>query len=177
MFMKNKRRRFLLFVFDVNCKINKNIKSRNFPYKIEEFMPSLFKLKLSRYDGLRDFLIHLLFYLSTRGKYRIIYVKDNNKIIHYSYIIPKNFRFQHMSHKNSFQIGPCFTDEFYRGQVIYSYVLTYIIERFSDKGRRFYMIVDEKNFSSQRGIIKAGFIEAGIVYKDILGIYKRESRQ
>ena len=48
---------------------------------------------------------------------------------------------------------------------------------FSDKGRRFYMIVDEKNFSSQRGIIKAGFIEAGIVYKDILGIYKRESRQ
>jgi len=177
MFMKNKRRRFLLFVFDVNCKINKDIKSKNFPYKIEEFMPSLFKLKLSRYDGLRDFLIHLLFYLSTRGRYRIIYVKDNNKIIHYSYIIPKNFRFQHMSHKNDFQIGPCFTDEFYRGQGIYPYVLTYIIERFSDKGRRFYMIVDEKNFSSQRGIIEAGFIEAGVVYKDILGIYKREFRQ
>lgn len=44
---------------------------------------------------------------------------------------------------------------------------------FSDKGRGFYMIVDEKNFSSQRGIIKAGFIELGVVYKNILGIYKK----
>jgi hypothetical protein len=39
------------------------------------------------------------------------------------------------------------------------------------------MIVDEKNFSSQQGIIKAGFIEAGEVYKNILKIYKKGIRQ
>jgi GNAT superfamily N-acetyltransferase len=175
--MKNKGRRFLLFVFDINCKINNDIKSRNFPYKIEEFKPSISKLKLLKYIDLRDFLVHLLFFLSTRGKYRVIYVKDGNKIIHYSYIIPKNFRFQFMIHENDLEIGPSFTDESYRGQGIYPYVLTYIIEKFSDNGRRFYMLVGEKNFSSREGIIKAGFIEAGEVYKNILKIYKKGIRQ
>jgi GNAT superfamily N-acetyltransferase len=175
--MKNRRNRFLLYVFDKNCKANNDIKLINFPYKIEEFKPSLFKLKLTKYNNLKDILVHIIFFIVTSGKYRIIYVKDNDKIIHYSYIIPKNFRFQFMTSENDLHIGPSFTDESYRGQGIYTYILTYIIERFSYNGRRFYMIAHENNFSSQRGIIKAGFREVGKVYKNILRIYKKDVRQ
>ncbi len=35
------------------------------------------------------------------------------------------------------------------------------------------MIILENNISSQRGVIKAGFIKSGVVYKNILGIYKK----
>ena len=42
--------------------------------------------------------------------------------------------------------------------------------KFAERFTKLYDILEER-------IIKAGFIEAGIVYKNILGIYKRESRQ
>jgi len=74
--------------------------------------------------------------------------------------------------KNDFEVGPCWTDEKYRGKGIYKYVIQLAVEKFSKDNASFYMIVDEKNISSIRGIEKSGFVKIGKVKKSKLtGIY------
>jgi hypothetical protein len=164
---------FFLFVFDENREINEKMKSLELPYEIFEFTPSFLKVKLLNFSDLKDFLIHYFWFFITKGKYRIVYMRDNSKIIHSTYILPRIYKFSFMA-INDFEIGPCYTEESYRGQGIYSFVLTYIISKFGGDGKRFYMIVLENNISSQKGVIKAGFVKSGVVYKNILGIYKKE---
>lgn len=164
--------RYLLYVFDESSKANINIKPIDKRYKMFEFKPSLLKLKLTKFTSVRDLIIHVLWFVFTRGKYRIIYVKDGSKIVHSSYVIPKIFKFSFMESKNDFEIGPSYTEESYRGQGIYPFVLTYIVSKYN-RNSKFYMIVEENNTSSQRGIIKSGFKKIGEVYKDKFGIYRR----
>ncbi len=45
------------------------------------------------------------------------------------------------------------------------------LTKFTDD--KFYMIVEENNISSQKGIIKSGFKKFEEVYKDKLGIYRK----
>jgi len=119
--------RYLLYVFDESSKANVNIKSIHERYKIFEFKPSLLKLKPTKFTSVKDLIIHILWFVFTRGKYRIIYVKDDSKVIHTTYIIPKMFKFSFMN-SNDLEIGPCYTEESYRGQGIYPFVLNWVIK-------------------------------------------------
>lgn len=140
--------------------INKN-------FKVEIFMPKLQFLQKHRPFS----LIYLIWYIFTLGKYKIIYVFDNEKLIHYSHVLPGFWKFRFMN-RDDYEIGPCWTDELYRGQQIYPYVIQKIVELFKNDAAFFYMVVDEKNIASIRGIEKAGFIKVGIVKKTkFLGIY------
>lgn len=138
------------------------------PYQVLAFKPSIMKLKLHP-GGL---LIYLFWYLFTKGRYRIYYVKDgNNEIIHYSHVLPNFFKFPFMR-SNDLEIGPCWTNESYRGQNIYPYIITLILKNLCRKNRTFYMFTEEENIPSQKGILKAGFhfYKTGFK-KGILGIY------
>lgn len=139
-------------------------------YKLITFKPKFFNLNLHLK---KISLINIIWYLFTLGKYRIIYVYDDKKIIHYSYVIPKFWKFSFLS-KNDLEIGPCWTDLEYRGHGIYPFVLKEVVEKF-EQFNSFYMIVEENNISSIKGIEKAGFKIVGKIIKSkIMGIYNNE---
>lgn len=67
--------------------------------------------------------------------------------------------------KADFQIGPCYTVPEFRGKGLYTNTLLYIISQNEYKKSSFWMIVDENNGASIRGIEKAGFLKIGKVKK------------
>ena len=104
-----------------------------------------------------------LFWLMTWGKAKIYYIAGNDgEIQHTSYVLPKCAKFPFME-KGSFEIGPCQTAEKFRGQGLYGKVLSYITSEETYKNARFYMIVEEQNKPSVRGIEKAGFVKSGTI--------------
>lgn len=131
-------------------------------------------------DGFRHgsgILGNLFWFLITLGKTYIYCVYVGEKQIHYSYVMKKCYKFPFLK-SNDIHIGPCFTHPDYRGQGIYPAVIQRITTDFglnSEKGPHGYMIVDEKNVSSIRGVEKAGFKKTGIVEKTgFLKIYKEQ---
>lgn len=65
-------------------------------------------------------------------------------------------------------IGPCRTVPDERGKGYYPYLLRKIVE---STEKDCYMIVNETNQSSIRGVLKAGFVEIGRGYKNSKGLY------
>ena len=159
----------ILFIFDSNCKLNENL-FLNPDYEILEFVPTIFRLKLDNFYNIKDFFKHVLWFLSTKGKYKIVYVVNNKKIIHYSYVIPKFYKFSFLA-ENDLEIGPCYTQPDYRGIHIFPYIIAYIINKYRNHNN-FIMVVDGNNINSQKGIQKAGLRKYGIVNKNIFGIHK-----
>lgn len=157
---------YLLFTKASTAKEN-NIDKNQF--SVEFIHPSLINgfhipgEKLSK----KELIFRLSMAITTLGRLRIYYVKDekNQKIVHTSSLISKCFKFPFL--KNSeYEIGPCYTVETYRGQGVYPMVLSYITAHVESS--QFYMIVNESNSSSLRGIEKAGFQQCGTVYKTSL---------
>jgi len=77
------------------------------------------------------------------------------------------------------EIGPCWTDDEYRGQGIYPSVLTRIIQNeLKNDEAVAYMIIKDTNTSSQRGVAKAGFTRTGeIVETDCLKRYYKSNQK
>ena len=67
--------------------------------------------------------------------------------------------------KGDLEIGPCYTYLTFRGKGIYPKVLSKICAIRACGEGSFYMIVDESNIPSIKGIEKAGFIQCGKVKK------------
>lgn len=107
--------------------------------------------------------MRLLFQILTFGKTKIYYVQDGNQILHTSYVIPACSKFPFLK-KNDLEIGPCYAYPEFRGKGIYPKVLTKICQKRGGDSISFYMIVDENNLSSIKGIEKAGFVRCGSVY-------------
>jgi hypothetical protein len=146
-------------------KINQDIKT---------FKPSIvngFFIKGEKIS-LRTAVARCFFAILTFGKASIFYLTDSNdELIHTSYLIPYCFKFPFMK-KYDFEIGPCYTHPKYRGNGIYPMVLLNICFIYKGYNTVFYMIIDEKNKSSIRGVEKAGFIKCGKVYKNKSKRYK-----
>ncbi len=149
-------------------KIQKNfVLSKSYVVKV--FKPKIFSLQKHGHFS----FIYILWYLSTFGKYQIIYVYDKNKLVHYSHIIPRFWKFQFME-ENDLEIGPSWTNTDYRGEGIYPFILNFILDKYEQEYKNFYMIVNKTNTKSIRGIEKAGFVQEGEVQKrGIFGIYYR----
>lgn len=136
-------------------------------YKIEIFRPSIFNLQ----NHGKFSLIYLMWYFFTKGGYKIIYVLDNKKIIHYTHVIPKFWKFKIMG-KNDLELGPCWTDGGYRGQGIFPYVIQYVVCTYKNDHNSFYMMVDSNNIASINGIEKSGFVKVSNVVKSkAMGVY------
>lgn len=120
-------------------------------------------------------LVCLYFQAMTLGKAKLYYVADESgTTAHVSYVVPKCFKFSFLN-KRDYEIGPCFTAPEFRGQGIYPTVLKHITENVGANDAVFYMIVDDKNVASIRGIEKAGFERCGTVRK--VGLFKRFIRE
>lgn len=102
------------------------------------------------------FFINLFWYIFTLGNFKILCLTDADKLVHFSYIIPKVFRFPFMK-KGDIQIGPCLTSENYRKKGIYGAVLQYIVAEYATKGRSLWIYTAEHNIASQSVIEKVGF--------------------
>ena len=85
-------------------------------------------------------------------------------------MVRKNIKYSFLG-KNDIEIGPCYTEEGYRGQSVYPAVISRVL---SDKGKTAYMLVREDNISSLNGIKKAGFVHVGYVRKTKTGRWVNE---
>lgn len=119
---------------------------------------------------MKTFILRLYFGLITAFKTKLFYVVDDNKLIHYSYLIPRCFKFKFLN-DNDYEIGPCFTFNEFRGKGIYPTVLKKIIASVDAKSS-LYMMVSSQNVSSIRGIEKAKFVKCGMVKKTLAKNYK-----
>lgn len=106
----------------------------------------------------------------SHNKASIYFIKDEKGIVHSSYVIEKCCKFPFMK-KDDIEIGPCYTRKDMRGKGIYPSVLNYIIQTELTEHNFAYMIVEENNSSSLRGIQKLGFINIGNLKKDIFKNY------
>lgn len=110
----------------------------------------------------KQICLRLLFRIITHGKAKIVFVANDDDLMHTSYVIPKCSKFPFWG-KEDYEIGPCFTLPKYRGKGIYPAVLRYICKNIGSEKSVFYMIVDESNQPSIKGIEKAGFVRCGTV--------------
>ena len=124
----------------------------NTKVKVSMFIPTIKKMKLTgEVISRKALFVRIIFWLIAKGKLRIYYVLDTNeKIIHTSYVIPSCFKFSFMT-GNDIMIGPCHTDEKYRGQGIYPSVLQYICKERKMHSDTIYILVHENNEPSIRG--------------------------
>ena len=112
--------------------------------------------------GVKKIGARLLFQILTLGKAKVFFVADGGNLMHTSYVVPRCVKFPFMGN-GDYEIGPCFTYPQYRGKGIYPSVLKAICNCVGDENTTFYMIVDENNIASIKGIEKAGFQKCGIV--------------
>ncbi|MCM1219340.1 MAG: hypothetical protein NC548_33080, partial [Lachnospiraceae bacterium] len=99
--------------------------------------------------------------------------KNGGAICHFSYVIPKNIKYAFLN-KGEHSIGPCNTSEKFRGQGLYPYMLSYIVNK--NPKNNYYVFIREDNVASIHGAVKAGFIKCtkSIVDTKFLKIFKLE---
>lgn len=107
--------------------------------------------------------------------YRAYLVVDSNRVIHASLVFTKNLLARQLGFRKALTIGNCFTDQAYRGQGIYSAVLSRISADFPDQ--TLVVFVDPANTASVRGLEKAGFrkLYEFVMYR-LLGICLHERK-
>lgn len=86
-------------------------------------------------------------------EYQIL--NKNGDVVSYARVIGKIKKFPFME-KDGIHIGPCFTMKSERGRGFYPYLINRIMGDNQDKTD--FMIVNQNNESSIRGIQKAGFL-------------------
>ena len=106
--------------------------------------------------------VRFLLQIATFGKARVYCYRQNGQLVHTSYVVPKCYKFPFLS-KHDYEIGPCTTYPDYRGKGYYPLMLKYICSTVGTEKTIFYMIVDENNIASIKGIEKAGFQRCGSV--------------
>ena len=127
--------------------------------------PHPFNIRL-KYETLnmKQCLSRLYFWLITFGRYRIYFLCHGSDIVHSSFVVPKCYKFPFLRSVD-YEIGPCVTSSDYRRRGSYTYVLDYITSCYEFKDAEFYMIVNNTNKPSIKGIEKAGFEKCGTVRK------------
>ncbi len=131
--------------------------------EVKVFTPKIGRLSLhGEPTGFKTFVVRFLFQLTTNGKAKIYYVADADDLMHTSYVVPQCSKFPFLG-KNDYEIGPCFTYPQYRGKGIYPNVLRHICNSLGNSDTSFYMIVDDANIASVKGIEKAGFKKYGVI--------------
>ena len=93
-----------------------------------------------------------------KNKWRY-FIKDFNILAHESYLYDVIFLLRSINKKGPV-IGNCFTNKEYRGQSIYPYVVNTITNDALNSGiKEVFIVVNQNNISSIKGIEKASFIK------------------
>ncbi len=85
------------------------------------------------------------------------FIKDLDVLVHESYLFERIYLLKSIRRTGPV-IGDCFTNKHYRGQSIYPFVINYIAEKMLVDGcKEVFMVVNQSNISSIKGIEKAAF--------------------
>lgn len=141
-----------LYRFDGVNNLNEDMRKFIENYDISILSPSFVSLHKYGYG----WFVNLCWFIVSMGKIEILLVKKENELAHFSYIIPKVFRFPFMKN-DDIQVGPCFTCESYRQHGIYTAVLQYIQFLYGEKNKTIWIYTTHTNIPSQKAIMKAGF--------------------
>ena len=126
---------------------------RNFMgYKLICYKPGFFRL--SQYGS--NAVVNFLWYITTFGRFRILFLLDGEIVVHYSYITPKIYRFPFMK-INDMQIGPCATNADYQKKGIFTGVLKLIPAYYANKSDSIWTYTTLTNMASQKAFERAGF--------------------
>lgn len=159
-------------LYEIACKTQEESLSPE--VKVKKISPFALVLEGEK-PGMKTLLGRLLFYMLSKGNFRIYYVtEDTSGIpIHTSYVMGRSFKFPFME-KNTLHIGPCYTAPTHRGRGIYRKVLGAIVKSNGKDYSKAYMMVAEDNLPSVKGIEAAGFCPVGTVERSrFLKIYRR----
>jgi len=135
--------------------------------EVEFFSPSPLRglFLYGEVPAIRTALARSYFWAISKGKLKIFYFKsENGEILHTSYVIPKCNKFPFMGNED-YEIGPCNTIESARGRGLYPRMLKYITRCIQYEGAHFWMLVNENNAASIKGVEKAGFALVGYAEK------------
>ncbi len=139
------------------------VTERETPYEIQEEKPTLLRAYKSQKLSFKIILQNLYWWICTKGKYRVWCAKDGERTVHTSYVVPRCKKFAFLEGED-YEIGPCATETSHRGKGIYPAVLYKIV---AAREGTAYMVIEEDNFSSIRGVTKAGFcLQEGEVVRD-----------
>lgn len=98
------------------------------------------------------------------GNCSIYRLYDDNVLVHSSLVARSKIKFPFLK-KEDIEIGPCWTNADYRGRNIYPYILSLIIQKEIRTNGSAYMIIDDENMASIKGVSKVGFVNTGQVVK------------
>ena len=135
------------------------------------FSPKFFTNKLHKGLYKKSNLLYFFWYIITFGSYKILYIidKKTSNIAHFSNIMPKLFKYNFMR-SSDLQILHCFTYKDYRGNKLYEYALSKILNDFNDND--IWIGSHVSNQISIKVIENSGFKKMFNVQKrSILGIY------
>ena len=100
--------------------------------------------------------------------------KETGEVMHYTYVMKKSYKFPFMK-KDDYMIGPCVTDEKFRGRGLLGRGINFSKQEIlgMNPNAKFIGLVREANASSRKGIEKVGMLSTGRVFaKNKLKIYK-----
>ena len=124
-----------MYLYEIDYK---NYEKKHIQYTVYVKHITMFDMLIfgEKFD-FKTLLIRLYFYIISKNKLDIYYVKDGNtdEIIHTSYVIGECYKFPFMK-KSDIEIGPCYTSENYRGKGIYKNVLNFINNECSSGKKR-----------------------------------------
>lgn len=146
-----------------SCTIS-SLKKSQTEYSLRKEKPTFLRAYPCQRTSVKELLINIYWWLITKGKYFVWCAYDGDDVVHTSYIVPKCMKFPFLT-KGTYEIGPCKTESAYRGKGIYPAVLSQIV---AEVGKA-YMIIDDINTASIRGVTKAGFVAmSGEIKRDRL---------
>lgn len=101
-------------------------------------------------------LVNMLWFLFSFGNFSVLVLLDDKIVVHYSYLTPKVFRFPFMK-RGDVQVGPCVTHESYRGQGVFSKVLSLIPLLYPGINNTIWTYTTEDDIAAQKAFKNAGY--------------------
>lgn len=154
-------RRFLLYKFDKNSLPKTSmpklygIFSTHHPFNLPTTIKLLILFRRDIFIGL--FFSFICLIKTRKNSIFYIYRTRGQKIVHVSNSMPSQIHLPWLDENaRGIEIGGCMTSNLARGQGIYPHVISQIIMRHKNT-MPFYMIVEEQNIASRKGVEKVGF--------------------
>jgi len=135
-------------------------------------------------QGLEDYKKYFLFWwllkqfhLFKNDDYFVCLLRKNNRVAHYSVVLPPHFRMPFLNN-NDLQIGPVQTFPEFRRNGLAGIALNSIINEYGKVDREFWYITRKNNIPSIKSCEKAGFFRYAeghkrkILKSNVLAIYK-----
>lgn len=126
-----------------------------------------FRKVIPPFNNVHNVLWHICSWLSGSRFWEYQILRGNN-VLATAQVCPKLPIFPFINSRG-IHIGPCKTIKEERGKGFYPLLLQYIIDEHPE--RKYYMIIDENNISSQKGVEKVNFQLFAVGHKDALGRY------